>query len=524
MTQPLTPQDRAILEELTLRQNALNDLEGFRQYLSRTHHSDYQHPPAQHHQLLQQALMRLEASPDLDGLIIEMPPGSAKSTYASVHFPCWYLAKHPDHKIVAISNTTALAEDFSRRRRAACLEDDWQRLAEATIPKDNQSLANFGTSKGGSMLAVGMGSAVSGRRANLLIIDDPIIGLEQAMSASQLDKQWASYEYEYRNRLIPNGKQVIISTRWSTEDIIGRIKRGLEEGTEQRKWEILRVPMLADEADDPLGRALGERLWPQWFTDQMVEENKSDPLRWAALYQQIPVDISGTWVSEEHVHLIERSELPRNLTHLTACDLALTAGSGDYTVVLTIGLDATRNIYVLDVRRAQASIGETLVTLQAICDQFNPELVLVDDDNASKVFIEAAREHLLRQNREPLPIYKMPTRGQDKEVRAAAIRSLFMQDRVQIVKTNWTSELLHEIARFPPKSKSIHDDQIDCLSLIGRHVGKQGGPMVSVPATPKPIEGGIRMQGHQMVTTQTLNEMWTDHTDDALRVTRIARI
>ncbi|TXS96034.1 phage terminase large subunit [Parahaliea maris] len=514
----LSRQDKALLEEFTSRQRALNDIEGFRQYLSRTYHSDFQHPPVAHHRLLQQHLMELYHG-DYDGLIVEMPPGSAKSTYSSIHFACWYLAKHPDRKIVAISNTTALAEDFSRRRRSACLEQEWQNLADCSIPKDHQSLANFGTSKGGSMLAVGMGSAVSGRRADLLIIDDPIASLEQAMSPGQLEKQWGSYLYEYRNRLLPHGKQVIISTRWSQWDLIGRIKEQIASGEEKRKWKILTLPMEAKD-DDPLGREPGERLWPDWFSATQVEENKKDPLLWSALYQQEPVDASGTWVDAQYIQIIKTTEPPHPLKYVVSVDLALSDGVGDYTAIVVAGIGPSRELYVVDVHLDKVPVHQTMAKLNAVCAQYSPSVVLIEDSPAEKVFLEALREHS-RTRSELIPLYPMPTRGRDKETRGAAIRSLFMQNKVFLVESGWNQEAIKQILNFPPKTKAIHDDFVDALALIGRHIGKQSNPSAESDEVAQPIiRSSIELDAYgNMQTTATLGQLWDDH-DERLSLSR----
>ena len=499
-----------LINELQFREHALNDIESFRAYMARSYHNDFIEKPAKHHQVLQEALMRLMYDDDLDGLMIEMPPGSAKSVYSSVQFACMWLAKYPDSGIIAISNTTSLAEGFSRRRREACLTKEWSQLAQAYLPKDHQSLGEFGTNKQGFMIAAGMGSSVSGRRCRLLIIDDPITGVEQAMAMGQLEKQWNSYKFEYRNRIIPGGKQLIISTRWSQFDIIGMITKEIEKGEEQRRWEKLTIPMEAVSVDDPVGRKPGERLWPEWFTQTMVEENKKDPLLWSALYQQVPIDSAGSWVPKEHIHIAEK--VPENVTLLTAMDLALTVSGGDYTVIVTAALSDERKLYIIDVSREQVAQPETMKRLAMTNEAHRPSVVLIDDDNASKVFVEAAHDYVRLHKTSNIPLYKMKTAGKDKELRAAAIRGMFLSDRVYMLDRPWVAEVMKEISSFPPKSRNDHDDIIDCLSLLGRYLGKSSTPRVIHKPKVKPLVGALTVTDGIIHTTQTLDQLAKKHT------------
>lgn len=509
MGQRLAPE---FLNEFLQREKAREGLEDYRTYISQAATPDFEYPPAAHHKLIQDALQSLVLNNDHDALLIMAPPGSAKSTYASIQFPTWAWAIFPDWKILAVSNTTNLAEDFARRRRNICELQEWRNISDTTLDKNQMGIAGFANTSGGVMYARGVGSSIAGLRANLLITDDAIASFEEAMSATQLDKIFEWYGTDARTRLVPDGKEVMITTRWSRQDPAGRILQRIEDGEEPKRWKIIRLPMLCDEPDtDPLNRQLDEPLWPEWFTDAQIQDNINHPLRWPALYQQVPVDASGTWVDPSYLQLIPPKELPKTLSYIIAVDLALSTGKGDYTAIVVAGIDKQRNIYIVEVHRHRLPIMDTYKKLSALTVQYTPTVVLIDDDPAAKVFIATVRE-LNKRDKQPIPLYPMPIAGNDKETRAAAIRTYFMSLRVFIVEAAWTPIVLKEIATFPPKSKTEHDDIIDDLSLIGRHLYKQSTPLEEKKPQEVEIKGGIHVNAEgNLVTSQTFDEIWQDN-------------
>ncbi len=452
------------------------DMRRYREYMEPTGHLDFKFAPARHHEIIIDAVQRLKAAVDdsaAKNILLMMPPGSAKSTYVSVQFATWYFANHPDHNILACSNTTDLAENFNRRRRGVCLTKEWERLADTRLKDDARGVGHFQTEKGGSTTAAGVGSAIAGLRCQLLILDDPVQSLEQAMSVSQLDKIWNWWESDACTRLLPGGKRVVVTTRWARKDPAGRILKLVESGEEQ--WTIIRMPMLCDDPEnDPMGRAKGEALWPEWFTDTQIAQNIRNPLRWASLYQQVPLSDSGSWVDEMHIHYVDADRIPPldQMNIGIAGDLALEMARGDWTVFIVFGIDEARNIYILDVLRFRETPDNTVYRLFALVEQYGPSTVMMDDDNATKVFMRLLLE-LARAKRVSVPVDIMPIRGKNKEIRAAPMRGWFMQDRVLIKKASWNNTLYEEMHEFPDVD---HDDQIDCLSLIGRKLAEMRPP------------------------------------------------
>ena len=336
-----------------------------------------------------------------------------------------------------------------------------------------------------------MGSAITGLRATCGIIDDPVSGFEVALNPIQLAKIMDWYDADYRSRLLPDAIELVITTRWSRGDLAGVLIERTERGEED--WTILTLPMLCDVEDDPLGREIGEPLWPQWFEQRQITEAQRDPLRWSCLYQQRPLDDQGKWVSAEHLHYVEA--LPSPLSMYAAIDLALSIGRGDWSVIALGGLDAKRDLVVANVWRKRVGPDETARALIELCDRYRVLEVVIDDDNASRVFRHVLIETCRAVNHAPLPLRTMPLRGRDKETRATAIRGLFLSDRVKIVRGPHVPDLVTEVLRFPP-GVTGNDDQIDALGLLGRlHTERGGASEPTLPSPKREAEGFVVADG-----------------------------
>ena len=496
---------QAAARELLARDDALSSMWSYREFMKDAH-PDFQYAPAPHHDLMIQALHSLERE-ECKGVLIMAPPGSAKSTYVSVNFATWYAARHPSHHILACSNTTDLAENFNRRRRNVCYSPEWQRLSGTQVSKDQQGISRFGLEAGGTMTAAGVGSAIVGLRSHLNILDDPIQSFEQAMSATQLEKIHAWFSTDFRSRLLPTGKEVIVTTRWSKRDPAGRVLEMIARG-EETGWHVLRLPMLADSDDDPMGRVQGEPLWPAWFGLHQIEQNIKDPLRWSALYQQRPLDETGAWVPLENIRVIDSA--PSRLNYVIGLDLALSVGKGDFTVMAVCGLDAERVLNVVDLQRHRCAPDETANRLIDLSVSFDHPPIVIDDDPAAKVFLRLVIE-LARQRNIPLNISPMPLRGRDKETRASALRGFFLQNRVALVNGVNREAAVRELLEFPNGS---NDDVVDALGLVARRVAEMSTP--TAPTSNRPNWNGINAEDCMFDpetgrSNMVLDELWNSN-------------
>lgn len=238
-----------------------------------------------------------------------------------------------------------------------------------------------------------------------------------------------------------------------------------------------------------------------------------DPAKWAALYQQKPLDEEGGWVGPEHIHLIQPDEWAKRrqneeFKYLNAGDLALSINKGDWTVYCTIAVDYKRNLIICSIVRHRKSIEESVQTLYDQAKAFPSGGWCFDDDNATKVFTRLVYEHARTRQISPLPIDLMPMRGRDKEIRAAAIRGYFKSDRVFIVNDpKWAPDLIREILAFPGEP----DDQIDALGLIGRKMVQTSGIDLPKPPKTEPIEGLIVDREGKNYLSLGLKTLFRDH-------------
>ena len=241
--------------------------------------------PAPHHRLLLDQLEKVAVG-EIDRLLVLMPPGSAKSTYSSTLFPAWWFRHHPASSVIAASHTADLSEHFGRRLRN--LVSEHEAVLGYGLAPDSHAAYRFATTAKGDYFATGVHGPVIGRRADLILIDDPIKNHADADSALARDHLWNWYRSELITRLKPKGRIVLIMTRWHGDDLGGRL---LASGD---NWHQLRLPALAEQ-DDPLGRAPGEALWPEWEDTAALHRKRATvgSRIWAAHYQQSPISETG---------------------------------------------------------------------------------------------------------------------------------------------------------------------------------------------------------------------------------------
>lgn len=236
--------------------------------------------PARHHRYL---IAKLEAVSrgDIERLMVLMPPGSAKSTYVSVLFPTWFLCQHPDASVIGLSHGADLAESFSRH----IMREIKRHADKLGYDLASESVKEWRTTAGGSYRATGVGGSLTGRRAMLTLIDDPVKDQVEAESEVTRAMVWDWYQSVVYTRQVPGARIVLVMTRWHPEDLGGKL---LSAGTDH--WDVVRLPAFADMPDDPLGRALGEPLWPEREPTEALNRIRANVGEhvFGALYQQDP--------------------------------------------------------------------------------------------------------------------------------------------------------------------------------------------------------------------------------------------
>jgi predicted phage terminase large subunit-like protein len=417
-----------------------------------------------HHKLICDELQSV-AEGRTPNLLLLLPPGSAKSTYADVVFVPWFMAKYPRRNVILGSYASDIARKQGRRARQlirsrsfATLFPDLE-LSAASSAADEWMLSN-----GGEYMAGGLLSGLTGNRAALGILDDPIKGRDAAESQLIRDKTWDAYIDDFCSRLTPGAPQIMILTRWHQDDPAGRIlpenwagESGTFAGRDGRTWKVICLPAICERSDDPLGRKVGETLWPEWFNHEHWAPFQKNVRTWTSLYQQRPAPEEGTYFQK--AWLKSWSERPEHLSIYGTSDFAVSEGKGDYTVHRVWGVDTKGDIYRLTGWRGQTASDEwieRLVDLMAI----------------HKPFTWFGEAGVIQKAIEPMLIRRMRERGvfcnmqwlpsiQDKSTRARGFQARASMGAVHLEPDADTAEFL----AFPAGK---HDDDVDCASLIGR--------------------------------------------------------
>jgi predicted phage terminase large subunit-like protein len=423
--------------------------------------------PARHHLLLLDELARLSAR-ETKRLLVLMPPGAAKSTYASVLFPPWWFARHPTGEIIAATHTEALALHFARRVRALIAEEG-ARLGLSLAPLEREA-GDFRLSTGGRYRAVGRGAAIVGRRADLLLIDDPLAGFDEAQSAKVRERLWEWYRNDLLSRLKPGGAVALITTRWHEDDLAGRLLG-------DPAWRVIRLPALA-EADDPLGRAPGEALWPEWEDRAALERRRLEigEAAFAALYQQAPAARAGRGMFRTAA-IVRLSAPPPLATRVRAWDLAAGRADGadpDWTVGVRMGLSGEGRFVIDDIVRVRgdALAIERLIAETAARDGREvPVLLPQDPGQAGKAQVQYLARRLAGYQ-----VVASPESGA-KWVRAGPFAAQVSAGNVAIAPGPFVAPFLDELALFPDGPK---DDQVDAAVRAFTHLATAPAPARSL--------------------------------------------
>lgn len=412
-----------------------------------------------------------------------MPPGAAKSTYASILFAPWYFGVYPDHCIIAASHTAELAEKWGRRVRN--LVDEHSLVLGTGLAPDSQAAGRWETGAGGEYFAAGVGGAIAGRRADLVVIDDPVRSREDADSELIREKTWDWYKSDLYTRLKPGGRIVLIQTRWHEDDLAGRLLADMAQGGDQ--WEVISLPAIA-EADDPLGRRTGEALWPEWEdNDELARKRRAvGPREWSALYQQRPAPEEGDYFKAEWLKPYDKAPARETLRIYGGSDYAVTADGGDYTCHAVVGLDPDGRMYLLDLWRKQTASDEWI---EAFCDlviDWKP-MGWAEEQGQIKAGIGPYLDRRQRERQAYCAREAFPTRG-DKAVRAQSIRGRMALEGLYVpTKADWYPALRSELLSFPAGK---HDDQVDALGLVGQLLDYMlAGRHPKKPEPPKDISG-----------------------------------
>jgi predicted phage terminase large subunit-like protein len=439
--------------------------------------------PARHHDLV------LDVCQDMafgkhKRVMIFGPPGMAKSTYASVVFPTWFMGKFPRSSIIGASYASDLAKKFGRKCRFVARSERYSQLFQTALRADTTAVDDWALDNASDYMAGGFLSGITGNRADGVVMDDPIKGRAEADSDTIRDKVYNTYIDDIRTRLKPRAWQLLIMTRWHEDDLAGRIlpesyagETGLIRCRDGFDWYVICLPAEAG-ANDPLGRAPGEMLWSDWFiADELRVIKANNPRTWSSLYQQRPAPEEGSFFKREWFKYY--SKLPEGCRFYGASDYAVTADGGDYTVHIVVAVDKEGNIYVEDLWREQTESDQWIEALLDLIQKHKP-LKWAEEQGQ---IIKSVGPFLTRRMRERKAFCAREqfTSATDKPTRARSIQARWSQGMVYLKEgAPWLADLISELLAF---DAGKNDDQVDTLSLIGRLLDTMTG---RTPEKPKP--------------------------------------
>jgi hypothetical protein len=305
---------------------------------------------------------------------------------------------------------------------------------------------------------------------NCALIDDPVKSREDADSELTRQKQWDWYINDFQTRLKPNAKQLIVQTRWHQDDLSGRI---LER--DASRWTVLKLPMIAG-ANDPLGREPGERLWKDWFTDEMVEIAKLNQRSWSALYQQEPAPEEGTYFQRDWFEFYKTA--PEAVHYYTTADFAVTDGGGDYTEIATHGYGKDGTLWLA----VDGWYGQTTAEkwIEQLLDQIarRKPLAFFGEGGPIRRSIEPFLTRRMHERKTYCRLEWL-TSTHDKPTMARSLQSMAAMGKVKLPDTEYGHRLLSQLLNFPAGK---YDDAVDMASLMGRAVN-QAHPAVMSPVS-----------------------------------------
>ena len=403
-----------------------------------------------HHALMAKKFEEI-AEGKLKRLIINMPPRHTKSEFASNMLPAWFLGKYPDKKVIQTSNTADLAVGFGRKVRNLVDSEQYAKIfPNVALRADSKAAGRWATNHNGDYFAIGVGGTVTGKGADLLIIDDP--HSEQEARLAQGDPTVFDNVYEWytsgpRQRLQPGGAIIIVMTRWSDKDLTGRVLK-----SDNTDWELIELPAIMPS---------GQPLWPEFWSLSELEALKEElpPYKWNAQYQQKPTGEEGAIVKRDWWKRWESNRPPRCVYIIQSWDTAFTKSQrADYSACTTWGVfykdedENDVNIILLDALKEKMEFPELKKKAKEMYDEWEPDSCIIEAKAAGAPLI-----HELRRMGVYVQDYT-PSRGNDKFVRLNSVTDLFSSGKVWAPETRWADEVIEEMARFP---NAEHDDLVD---------------------------------------------------------------
>lgn len=478
---------------------------------------------AAHHIMLMQKIQQTMQK-RYGRLMVFMPPGSAKSTYCTVIAPTWYMGNHPGHQIILGSYNLDLAKKQGNKARRIIEQEAYQSAFNCQIDPSTNAKELWAMTNGAEYMSSGLLGGLTGNRAQGMVIDDPIRGRADAKSPAVLEKTYEAWRDDAQTRLLPGGWVVWVQTRWDYADPAGMIlptdwdgESGIIPCRDGMDWEVLclkgKIETERDAELDPLGRKVGEYLWPQWFDEKfwrMYEPRPNDPdspsrHAWSSLFQQNPKPDKGGQFERDWVQWYDLGAHPEELMLFTASDYALsTEDEGDdpdYTEHGVGGLDKNGHLWLVDWWWGQQTPDVTIDALIKMAKRRGIRYGFGEKGLIQKA-IEPQFRHRQKVHNYRMKIEYLPTIS-EKVTRFMSFRAMGADGRVHIPDCPWGHRLVDQLADFPQKKRGYHDDGVDVCSLLGRGLEKMKWSKKRVTRVK---ERGVRFGTWEWLTMDSENE------------------
>ena len=414
-----------------------------------------------HHKKIADQFNRL-ARGDINRLIINMPPRHTKSEFASFLLPAWMIGKNPKLKIIQTTHTAELAVRFGRKAKTLIDSEDYQKIFQTRLREDSQAAGRWETEQGGEYFAAGVGGAITGRGADLLIIDDPH-SEQDAMNPEALERAYEWYTSGPRQRLQPGGKIVVVMTRWSVKDLTAQLIKSSAEAKAD-KWELIEFPAIL-----PTNQA----VWPEYWKLSELESVKASlsVQKWNAQWMQNPTAEEGSIIKREWWRVWDKPYIP-DLEHIIqSYDTAfLKKESADYSAITTWGVfrlneDSEPNLILLDAYKERLEFPELKRKALEQYTYWNPETVIIEAKASGLPLTYELRKM-------GIPVVNFtPSKGNDKHARVNAVAPLFESGQIWAPDQKFAEEVVEECAAFP---YGDNDDLVDSMTQAVMRF-RQGG-------------------------------------------------
>lgn len=452
---------------------------------------------ALHHRVICQHLQEC-IEEDYGRLMIFAPPGSAKSSYASVVAPTWAMGKFPGLRVLMTSYAGTPIIRASKRARQIVASEKYANIweTETTLVQGSTSAAEWELTNGSGLFAAGLMGGITSSRCDLGIIDDPVAGREEAESETVRKKTLDAYYDDFLSRLKPKASIVIIQTRWHQDDLAGSIlpedykgESGYIKCRDGQTWRVLSIPAECDSTDDPLGRSIGEFLWPEWFSSRHWMMYKAKARTWASLFQQQPTPADGIYFHRANFRRHRRGSAPEGMTYYLMSDFGTKDNEGDPTAHTVAGIDHEDGIWLEDGFNEQVETDKGIQAAMDLVRTWSP-LQWMGEKGPIESSIGPSIRKAMRKARKFVARLMLPS-IHHKIQRARGIMGRVECGEVSVVEGKWGDELIEQCISFPG---GRHDDMVDSISLLGRALDKlrPGRQPTPDPAEPDPVKVGSR--------------------------------